>query len=201
MRQLTEKEAESFLEKNKFQVVKRAFVKNKKDISKIKIPFPWVMKISSSKIMHKAKLGGVILNIESIEQAEQSYSQLSKIQFFEEAIIQETIRGKEIVLGIKKTPEFAHVIMFGKGGTSVEKERDVSFRILPLEKKDTNEIIKETKISQDLTKKETKNIQNIIKKIQLLIKKYPKIQELDINPLLVNEKRAIVADARLVLEK
>jgi len=200
MKQFTEKEAESFLEKNKFQIAKRAFVKNKKDLLKIKIPFPWVMKISSSKIMHKAKLGGVILDIESIEQAEQSYSQLSKIQFFEEAIIQEMIRGKEIVIGIKNTPEFGHAIMFGKGGTSVEKEKDVSFRILPLRDKDISEIIKETKVSQDLTEKETKNIQNIIKKIQILIKNNPKIQELDINPLLVNEKHAIVADARLVFK-
>lgn len=196
MRQFTEKEAERFLEKNKFNVVKRAFAKNKEELKKIKIPFPWVMKISSKKIMHKAKISGVILNIDSIEKAEQSFSQLSKIKFFERVIIQETIKGKEIVIGIKHTPEFKHVIMFGKGGTSVEKEKDVSFRIFPI--KDISQMIKETKIAEELNEKEIKIIKNIIEKIQKIIKKYPKILELDINPLFVDDKVATIADARIV---
>jgi acyl-CoA synthetase (NDP forming) len=62
MKQFTEKEAEDFLEKNKFPVVQREFIKNKKDLKKIKISFPWVMKVSSTKIMHKAKIGGVKTN-------------------------------------------------------------------------------------------------------------------------------------------
>ena len=198
MKQLTEKEAENFLEKNKFNVAKRTTVSNKSQLSKVKIPFPWVMKISSKKIMHKVKVGGVILNIDSIEKAEESFSKLSKIQFFEEVIIQEMIRGKEIVIGVKNTQEFGHTIMFGKGGSDVEKEKDISFRIFPVEPKDINEMIRETKISQDLTPKELENIKETMKKIQSLIKKHPELEELDINPLIVNEKQAITADARLI---
>jgi hypothetical protein len=37
-----------------------------------------------------------------------------------------------------------------------------------------------------------------LKKIQSLIKKYPKIQELDINPLFINDKASTIADARIV---
>jgi hypothetical protein len=198
MQSFTEKQAEDFMEKNNFSVAKRSFAKTKSQLSKIKIPFPWVMKISSSKIMHKAKIGGVILNIESIEQAEQSYSQLSKMQFFEEVIVQEMIRGKEIVIGIKKTPEFGHIIMFGKGGSSVEKDKDVSFRIFPAQEKDIKEMIKETKISQELDSQELEQIKYIFEKIQTLIRKNPKLSELDINPLFVNDKNAIIADTRIV---
>ncbi len=196
MKQFTEKEAEDFLEKNKFNVAKRAFVKNKKQLKKIKIPFPWVMKISSKKIMHKAKINGIILNIDSIEKAEQSFSQLSKIKYFEKAIIQETIKGKEIVIGVKHTSEFEHVIMFGKGGHDVEKNKDVSFRIFPI--KNTSQMIKETKISEELNDKETKQIKNTLEKIQKIIKKYPKILELDINPLFIDDKKATIADARII---
>jgi hypothetical protein len=196
MLQFTEEEAERFLEKNKFNVAKRAFAKKINELEKIKIPFPWVMKISSTKIMHKAKIDGVILNIDSIEKAKQSFSKLSKIKYFEKVIIQETIRGKEIVIGIKHTPEFKHVIMFGKGGHDVEKDKDVSFRIFPI--KDTSKMIKDTKISEELNDKETKQIKNTLEKIQKIIKKYPKILELDINPLFIDDKRATVADARIV---
>lgn len=198
MKQLTEKEAEDFLEKNKFDVAKRTTISNKSQLTKVKIPFPWVMKVSSKKIMHKVKVGGVILSIDSIEKATQSFEQLSKIQFFEEAIIQEMIRGKEIVIGVKNTSEFGHTIMFGKGGSDVEKNKDVSFRIFPLEDKDISEMIKETSISKELSVKELENIKEIIKKIQNLIKHNENLEELDINPLLVNEKRAITADARLI---
>lgn len=198
MKQLTEKEAEDFLEKNKFDVAKRTTISNKSQLTKVKIPFPWVMKVSSKKIMHKVKVGGVILGIDSIEKATQSFEQLSKIQFFEEAIIQEMIRGKEIVIGVKNTSEFGHTIMFGRGGSNVEKNKDVSFRIFPLESKDINEMIKETTISQELTQKELEQIKNVMEKIQLLIKKNSNLEELDINPLLVNEKQAVTADARLI---
>jgi len=201
MQSLTEKEAEDFLEKNKFDIAKRANVKDSKELEKIKIPFPWVMKLSSTKIMHKAKLGGVILNINSLEKAKESFNQLSKIEGFEEVIIQEMLSGEEIVIGIKKTPEFQHVLMFGKGGSKVEQEKDVAFRIFPLKEKDINEIMNDTKFFSNI--KNTINIEEltkIIKQTQKLVENYPKISELDINPLMINDKIAKIADARLVFE-
>lgn len=201
MRAITEKEAEDFLEKNKFNVAKRANAKNLKELEKIKIPFPWVMKLSSTKIMHKAKIGGVILNIDSIAKAKESFNQLSKIEGFEEAIIQEMLSGQEIVIGIKKTPEFQHVLMFGKGGSKVEQDKDVAFRIFPLKEKDINDIMNETKFFSNVKNKiNIKKLKEIIKQMQKLITKYPKIEEIDINPLIINDKIAKIADARLVFE-
>ena len=67
MKKLTEKEAEEFLEKNGLKVVKREFIKKQTQLKGIKIKFPWVMKISSTKIAHKASLGGVITNIRNLK--------------------------------------------------------------------------------------------------------------------------------------
>lgn len=200
MKQFTEKEAEDFLEKNQLPVVEREFVKNKKDLKKIKIPFPWVMKVSSKKIMHKAKIGGVKTNLNSLEQAEKHFETISKIKDFEEAIVQKQIYGKEIILGIKATPEFGHVIMFGKGGTSIEEERDISFRIIPLKEDQIYSMIKDTKFSKGLTDRELKNCISAIKKLQEIIKKNTQIIELDINPLMVNELNYMVADARYAVK-
>ena len=209
MQQLTEKEAEDFLEKNKFDVAKRTNAKSPKELEKIKIPFPWVMKLSSKKIMHKAKLGGVILNITSTEKAKESFNKLSKIEGFEGVIIQEQLLGEEIVIGIKKTPEFSHVLMFGKGGSKVEQEKDVAFRIFPLKEKDIDEIMQDTNFFSSIFRDDTlcvknkinlKKLKEIIKKIEKLVEKYPKISELDINPLIINDKTAKIADARLVFE-
>lgn len=200
MQQFTEKEAEDFLEKNKFPVAQREFVKNKKDLKNIKISFPWVMKISSKEVMHKAKIGGVKTNIQTIEQAEKHFESISKIKNFEEAIIQRQLYGKEIILGIKNTPEFGHVLMFGKGGTKIEEEKDVSFRTIPLKNEDIISMIKDTKFSRELTDREIKNCIEAITKLQELIKKNTRIIELDINPLIVNELNYMVADARYVVK-
>lgn len=200
MQQFTEKEAEDFLEKNGLMVVEREFANKKGNLKKIKIPFPWVMKISSKKIMHKAKTGGVKTNIKTIEEAEKHFNLISKIENFEEVIIQKQISGKEVILGIKKTPEFGHVIMFGKGGTNIEQEKDISFRVMPLKEDEIISMIKDTKFSKELVEREINNCVTAIKKLQEIIKKNTQIIELDINPLMVNELYAIVADARYIMK-
>ena len=200
MQQFTEKEAEDFLEKNNLPVVERAFANKKENLKKIKIPFPWVMKISSKKVMHKAKTGGVKININSLQEAEKQFDLISKIENFEEVIIQKQMSGKEIILGIKKTPEFGHVIMFGKGGTNIEKEKDVSFRAMPIKENEIISMINDTKFSKELLEREIKNCVEAIKKLQEIIKKNTQIIELDINPLMVNELYYMVADARYVVK-
>ena len=201
-RVLSEKEAEEFLEKKGFKVVKRVSVKNKAELKKVKINFPWVMKISSRHIMHKAKIGGTKLDINSLEEAEKAFSELSKIENFEEALVQEMLVGEELILGLKKTPEFGLALMFGKGGSNVEQEKDISFRIIPLNKKDAEEMIREIKFHRMLEEKNV-NLSLLIKTIMQmsnLAKKHENISELDINPLIANSKEAIVVDARIVLE-
>lgn len=200
--QLTEKEAEDFLEKNRFEVAKRAIASDKFELSKIskKIPFPWVMKASSSKIVHKKQSGGVILAIKTLKMAEEAYEKLSKIENFDSAMVQEMISGTELIIGLKKSPEFSHTLMFGKGGSNVETEKDVSFRVIPVSKKDIKEMIEDTKIASSLKEKNI-NLDEIEKNLLLVSKlasKYKKILELDINPLIVNDKNAVVVDARIL---
>ncbi len=202
---MTERGAELFLEKEKFKIVNRAVasaIDNLIDI-KSKIKFPWVMKAAGKKIVHKTKLGGIKLNINSQEEASKAFEELSDIPGFEEAIIQEEISGEEVIIGLKKAPEFGMVIMFGKGGTRVEEEKDISFRVLPIAKSEINSFIKEVKFYKTL---EEKNIKiDLIKKVLLdiskLSEKYPNIVELDINPLMVSNKKAVVVDARIVFEE
>ncbi len=198
MRQLTEKEAEELLEKEGFELVKRAFARTKDDLSEIekRIKFPWVMKASSSKIVHKAKIGGVKLNIRNLDEALSSFNELAKIKKFEEALIQKMLSGHELIIGLKKTPEFSHILMFGKGGPRVEEEKKIAFRVLPVIKQDIEDMIEETGISIKFNV-----VKKVIERVIRLAEKYEGISEFEINPLFVNEKKAIVADARFLFEK
>jgi len=200
MKIFAEKEAENFLEKEGFDVVDRFYTKNNKDIQKAmkKIPFPWVMKASGRKIIHKKIIGGVRIGIRNYKQANKVFDSLKKIKNCGEILIQKQIKGKEFLLGLKKNPDFGHVIAFGVGGTGVEKKKNISFRVCPLDEKDAKELIKESKVN--LPKESLQTIEKNIIHLCQFVKKYPKAKELDINPLIVEENKAIVVDARFVFD-
>lgn len=205
MKIFVEKEAENFLEKEGFKIVKRTYIKKNEEESSFKekikkIGFPLVMKVSGKKIIHKNIIGGVKKDITNYEQALKAFKRLIKIKNCKEVILQKQIQGKEFLLGIKKTPEFGHVIAFGRGGIYTEKFKDVSFRVYPFDKREAEKMIKEIKVTKRLNKKRIfLLIKNLIKLCKLA-KKYPRINELDINPLIVEKDKAIIVDARIVFD-
>lgn len=198
----SEKDAENFLEKNGFVVIKRGYVDGEKKLESTlkRFKFPIVMKVSGKNIVHKNSLGGIILNIKNMGEAKKAFVQLSLIYGFEGVVIQEQGKGKEILIGIKKTSDFGHAVCIGAGGINTEKLRDVSFRIFPFNKKEAEKMILETRVSRGLNKEEKDAIVSNLLKTCELIKKYPKILELDINPLMVEGSKAVIVDARIVFE-
>jgi hypothetical protein len=194
-----EKRSEDFLEKNGFSVVKRALARRKRYLKSAikKVGFPLVMKVSSQEIVHKNKFKGVIKNINNYTRALEAYSLLKKIPGFKGVILQKEIGGKEIILGIKRTPEFGHVIVFGFGGSEVEEERDVSFRSVPFSLKEAKKMISSTKIGKKLNKREKDLVLESIMDLQEISINYSKISELDINPLIINYEGCSVVDAKI----
>lgn len=200
MKILTEREAETFLEKKGFNVVKRQFILNKNQLPNIKLEFPWVMKISSQHIVHKAAMGGTKLDISNLKEAEYALNQLCNLNHCEGILVQKMINGEELILGVKETPEFGKVIMFGKGGSKVEQEKDVSFRILPINEVDAQAMIEEIKFYSSLKNKvDLSALKKALLQLAKLAVDNPAITELDINPLIANKKEAVVVDARIQL--
>ena len=164
------------------------------------------MKIIGKKILHKTDVGGVKLDIRNLDEAKRSFKVLKKIRGFEGVLVQKFIPGKYVLVGLKKTKEFGHVIVFGLGGVFTEVISDVSFRVCPIKEKDAEEMINEIKGKQILygirggKRVNIKAIKQILLKISKLSSKYPKIKELDINPAIVSEKDATIVDARIIFE-
>jgi acetyl-CoA synthetase (ADP-forming) len=97
--------------------------------------------------------------------------------------------------------------MFGLGGIFVELLKDVSFRVIPLERKDAQEMINEIKgypLLEGYRGKEPASISalvEIILKISKLIEENPQIKEIDLNPVFAYRDKAVAVDARIILEK
>jgi len=122
--------------------------------------------------------------------------------------VQKMIRpGTEVIIGTSKDSQFGPVIMFGLGGIFVELLKDVSFRVIPVERKDAQEMINEIKgypLLEGYRGKEPAKISalvEIILKISKLIKENPQIKELELNPIFAYRDKAVAVDARIILEK
>jgi len=170
-----------------------------------KLGYPVVLKLGSD--VHKTEIGGVIINIHDRNDLERSFKQIkenlskNKIKF-DKLVLQKQVSGVELIAGLKKDAVFGQVILIGSGGIFVEIEKDVSFRVCPITEKDAEEMINEIKSSKLLKGVRGKKPANIEKLKQAIVKlsKISGIKELDVNPLIVNEEGAWIADVRLFKE-
>jgi acyl-CoA synthetase (NDP forming) len=115
--------------------------------------------------------------------------------------------GTEVIIGMSKDPQFGPVIMFGLGGVLVEVLKDVSFRIVPLTKRDASEMIREIKgypILEGFRGQEPASIpalEELIVKVSQFVEQNSQIKELDLNPIFAYKDGAVAVDARIVLEE
>ncbi|MBM4432771.1 MAG: acetyl-CoA synthetase, partial [Chloroflexi bacterium] len=152
---LTEVESKELLKEAGIPVVEAKLAKTKQEaiaLSKT-IGFPVALKIASPDIVHKSDSGGVKLGLTTSAEVGNAYDEiLSAIKHkFSKAKIQGVSiqkmaqPGIEVIIGMSKDVQFGPVVMFGLGGIFVELLKDVSFRIVPITRKDAGEMIKEVK--------------------------------------------------------
>lgn len=177
--------------------------------------FPVVLKIVSPDIIHKSDAGGVKLDLRTSKQVGKAYDDILKAisQKNAKAVItgmsvQRMARpGVEVIIGMSKDAQFGPVLMFGLGGILVEILKDVSFRIVPLNKRDAGEMIRELKgypLLQGYRGQEPVDISNLeemLLKVSNFVEQNPEIKELDLNPVFAYSDGAVAVDARVILEE
>jgi len=202
MKIFSEKEAEDFLRKEGFVVVRGGFVSTVRDLRRtlVDLGFPVVMKVAGREIIHKTRIGGIQIGVKTYSDALHYFMKLRRIPGAQGVVIQKQISGAEFIIGVKRTPDFGLVIGFGAGGIEVEQKKDMTFRIAPINIGDVRKMINEISAARNIPLRDIAVIENIILKVNELIKKYPKIKEMDINPLMVQDARGLIVDARIVWE-
>ena len=171
----------------------------------LKLGFPVVMKIVGP--IHKSDVGGIILNINSVEKLAASFSEIMKIAGAKAVLIQPMKKGMELFIGAKKEGNFGHMVLCGLGGIYIEVLKDINVALAPVSEMEATEMIqnlKSYKIIQGIRNQEGVNeklFAEIIVKISDLIMAAPEIAELDLNPLFGNSKEIFAVDARIMIEK
>ena len=214
MKILTEHEAKKLLSKYGIPVTKESIAESAVEALAIasQIGTPVAMKISSPDISHKSDVGGVELNV-VVGNVKTTYNKIiSRINKanpdarIEGILVQQMAPpGHEIIVGLKKDAQFGHALMFGLGGIFVEVYKDVSFRVVPIERNEALDMISEIKgypILKGIRGRKPADIEAIAAVLVAVSEMAQKenIIELDINPLIVGETGAVAVDARAMID-
>lgn len=180
-----------------------------------RIGYPVALKIVSPQILHKTEAGGVVLNIRDDGQVEEGFQlvvsrarkcdpKCSIVGVLVENMIPP---GTEIIAGALRDEQFGPTVMFGLGGVFTEAIRDVSFRLAPISRYDANDMIKDLRFSSVLKgfrgkpPPDLKAVAELLLNVSRIITENTEIDSIDLNPVVVHEKGAIAADARVVLAR
>ncbi len=162
-----------------------------------RIGYPLVMKISPDEPLHKTDINGVLMNLER-EDIEEAFKKLN----YKRVILQEQMPGVEIFIGGIKDPVFGPAIVAGIGGIYMEVLKSLSYSLCPVSEEEAYNMIKESKIYNILTARnrnyDINSVVRAITKVSNMLIDLD-IKEMDINPLMVNDKGSFAVDVRIIL--
>jgi hypothetical protein len=203
---LAENEVKDLLNFYGIKTTKYELVNKSEDLEKIHLKYPVALKVCSYKILHKTDVGGVKLGIKDLEELSKIFKQFRK-KFPKEHFLVDQMekKGIEIIIGLVQDPTFGLSIMFGIGGIFTELYQDVTFRVVPIERYDAEQMIEEIK-----GKKLFEGFRNINANKELVIDLIMKVSrigkelmnqvdQMDLNPVFIYADSYCVVDAKLIL--
>ena len=101
--------------------------------------YPVVLKIISPEWVHKSDWGGVRLNVTTEAELRQAYldltarfHQCTPAGTLQGILVQKQVHGVELLMGLKRDPQFGPVLVAGAGGIYTEVLRDVARALVPI---------------------------------------------------------------------
>jgi acetyltransferase len=176
------------------------------------IGFPISLKIDSPDILHKSDCGGVRLNLQTPHGLRTAYDlMMDRVKTHQPTaringvvVSAMAAPGVEVILGMNRDPQFGPIIIFGLGGIAVELFRDVSMRLLPLDRTEALKMINEIK-SASLLKGfrgqqavDEKALADGLLRLAQIAEEHEEIAEIDLNPVFAYPEGIVVVDARIL---
>lgn len=215
---LSEVEAKALLAAYGIPVVPTAIASNPAEVGRMAGPIiaehgACVVKILSDDISHKSDVGGVRLGLEHHDEAQRAAADMlerigrlmpqAAIEGFTVQPMIRRPRAHELILGMSVDPTFGPLMMFGAGGTAVEVLRDTAHALPPLDLKLAREMMQQTRVwrllqgYRDRSAADIDGIAEVLVRLSYLVVRHPEMREIDINPLLADDKGTIALDARV----
>jgi len=172
------------------------------------IGFPVAIKLIAAEVIHKTESGAVMLGVKNAEEAQaEGQKLLTKTLGRGHLLIQEMVQGTEVLIGARTDPQYGPFLMVGLGGIFVEVLKDVSIRLLPVDKREAREMLKELrgyKVLEGVRGQKPRDVDALVKAMVGLSEIFAghrnHLSDMEINPMMVREqgRGAVAVDVRLV---
>lgn len=204
---LAENEVKDLLRSYGIPTTKYKVVNKLEDLKNLDLKFPVALKVCSSKILHKTDVDGVRLDIQNIDDLKQEFNDFRRRFPSENLLVDQMVeKGVEIIIGLVQDPTFGLSIMFGIGGIFTELYKDVTFRIVPIERYDAQQMIEEIKGKKLLEgfrniPADKKLVVDLLLKVSKIGKDLDdRIDQMDLNPVFIYKDSSVTVDAKLILK-
>lgn len=166
---------------------------------------PLVMKVVGP--LHKSDVGGVSLNVKDLDTVSKEFDRLMAIKDTYAVEMYPMLDGTDVYIGAIRDDKFGHQIFFGLGGIFIEVLKDVQSALAPITADEAKQMLTKLrgyKILQGVRGQEPVNIDlyaDQVARVSALVQAAPEIVEMDLNPLLGNQRYVTAVDARIRIQK
>lgn len=175
---------------------------------------PVALKVFSPQLAHRGDVGGVALGLCGDEDVAGSFKAL--IAHVRRLRPEDPVSGclvqamapegsVEVVVSMRRDEQFGPVLMFGLGGIHSDILKDISHHLTPLSRDEAFGMIRSIgsymllKGVGGLPAVNFRALEDVILALAALAHDFPQVFEAELNPVLVNNEGALVAEARLTM--
>lgn len=169
----------------------------------LKLGFPVVLKVVGP--LHKSDVGGVRLNLRSLDEVAAAYQELIAIAGAKAISVSPMLSGAELFIGAKREPGFPPLIAFGLGGIWLEMLNDIQTLMAPLGEQEVRKALRQLKCyplfegMRGQAPISEQHFAELVCRVGALMLAVPRIHEIDLNPILASSNQLIAVDARIRL--
>ena len=207
---LLENESISVFKSLDFNVLSMFDIASLDDLEKNKNSFvyPAVLKTAEDNILHKADVGGVILNISSYESLKEAYINMSKKLGSKAIVVEQFSYDVELIFGMKTDKTFGRLVIIGAGGIYTELLNDKVILLPNASKEEIRrklETLKTYKLLCGFRGKKEVNLDKLVELIQkfssICDSLHEYVEEIDINPVAISGDNMVALDALIITKK
>jgi acetyltransferase len=214
---LTTLEAERILSTHGIPILESTAARSAAEAVRIAdaLGYPVAAKLWSERITHKARIGGVALNLRDAQEVRAAWHRIehaARAQAGDNAFLGITIQrmahqhGVEVILGSTTDSTFGPVVLFGAGGSLAEVISDRAFALPPLDTTSAARLIAKTRVHSVLSGKDgrealnVKALADVVARFSQIVTKTSLIAEIEMNPIVVSADSVIAIDSRATLQ-
>ena len=150
---------------------------------------------------HKARAGGVVLNVGGDEEVTAAYARLAEAFGPRVTVAAMASAGVELAMGIVRDAQFGPLVMVGAGGALVELLADRRFGLPPIDEDSARRMIRDLRVHELLVTEGCDvgaAARALIAVGELALELGNKVEAIDVNPVIVTRAGATAVDALVI---